>query len=240
MGLATSPIVRTGLGPPAHNGGPTETTCIGAIPYKTAATLNGKTVKLCPTTDQRGMPSDSSRVSCRGEPLHHACIGVERGEGIAVAKSPGPQQEPLSSQRRRHGQQPILPCELSSPRHRSSGYADRNPRTSRPLCGSLAFKARMRRGRSTVAWRLVREARCRHGRSSRQGARAAHGMHRCQEEEAGDDARCGHSSGAILTIAPCFAERSRYGTRTPNRLATFTSSALTTSGSDHFKAMIFR
>jgi hypothetical protein len=51
-------------------------------------------------------------------------------------------------------------------------------------------------------------------------------------QEAGDDARCGRSSVAILTIAPCFAERSHYGTRTPNRLTTFTSGALTTSGSD--------
>src|ERR1039458_40680 len=51
-------------------------------------------------------------------------------------------------------------------------------------------------------------------------------------QKAGDDARCGRSSVAILTIAPCFAERSHYGTRTPNRLTTFTSGALTTSGSD--------
>ena len=57
--------------------------------------------------------------------------------------------------------------------------------------------------------------------------------------QAGDDARCGRSSVAILTIAPCFAERSHYGTRTPNRLTTFTSGALTTSGSDHVKAAIF-
>ena len=60
----------------------------------------------------------------------------------------------------------------------------------------------------------------------------------CQEE-AGDGARCGRSSIAILTIAPCFAVRSHYGTRTPNRLTTLTSGALTTSGSDHVKAAIF-
>ena len=36
-----------------------------------------------------------------------------------------------------------------------------------------------------------------------------------------------------------FAERSHYGTRTPNRLASFTSVALTTSGSDHVAAAIF-
>jgi len=42
-----------------------------------------------------------------------------------------------------------------------------------------------------------------------------------------------------LTIAPCFAERSHYCTRTPNRLTTFTSGVLTTSGSDHVKAAIF-
>jgi len=69
------------------------------------------------------------------------------------------------------------------------------------------------------------------------GVRASHGMHiGCQ---AGDDARCGRSSVAILTIAPCFAERSHYGTRTPNHLTTLTSGALTTSGSDHVKAAIF-
>jgi hypothetical protein len=33
------------------------------------------------------------------------------------------------------------------------------PRTSRRLCGSLAFTARIRRARSTVASRLVRKAR---------------------------------------------------------------------------------
>ena len=33
------------------------------------------------------------------------------------------------------------------------------PRTSRRLCGSLAFKARIRHARSTVASRLVRKAR---------------------------------------------------------------------------------
>ena len=57
--------------------------------------------------------------------------------------------------------------------------------------------------------------------------------------QAGDDAKCGRSSVAMLTIAPFFAERSHYGTRTPNRLTTLTSGALTTSGSDHVKAAIF-
>ncbi len=52
--------------PPAHNGGPTETTCIGAIPYNTTATLNDKVVKLCPTTDQRGMPSFSGQRCIAG------------------------------------------------------------------------------------------------------------------------------------------------------------------------------
>jgi hypothetical protein len=55
----------------------------------------------------------------------------------------------------------------------------------------------------------------------------------------GEDARRGRSSVAALTIAPCFAERSRYGTRTPNGLTTFATGALTTSGSDHVKAAIF-
>jgi len=54
------------FGPPAHNGGPTETTCIGAIPYNTTATLNDKVVKLCPTTDQRGMPSFSGQRCIAG------------------------------------------------------------------------------------------------------------------------------------------------------------------------------
>ena len=61
----------------------------------------------------------------------------------------------------------------------------------------------------------------------------------CTGCQAGDGARCGRSSIAILTIAPCFAVRSHYGTRTPNRLTTLTSGALTTSGSDHVKAAIF-
>ncbi len=68
------------------------------------------------------------------------------------------------------------------------------------------------------------------------GVREAHNRHKVP---GGEDARCGRSSVATLTIAPCFAERSHYGTRTPNRLTTFTSGALTTSGSDHVKAAIF-
>ena len=36
-----------------------------------------------------------------------------------------------------------------------------------------------------------------------------------------------------------FAERSHYGTWTPNRLTSFTSGVLTTSGPDHVAAAIF-
>ena len=49
------------LGPLASNGGPTETmlplegdSAVGSIPYGTTAKLNGRTITLCPTIDQRG------------------------------------------------------------------------------------------------------------------------------------------------------------------------------------------
>ncbi len=52
------------LGPLADNGGPTKTIkagtgnpAIGLIPYEATTSLNGTTVKLCPTTDQRGVHS---------------------------------------------------------------------------------------------------------------------------------------------------------------------------------------
>ena len=58
------------LGPLANNGGPTETAipskgdpAVGAVPYMTSVKLGGRTVNLCPSTDQRG-----ARVSG-----HHRC-----------------------------------------------------------------------------------------------------------------------------------------------------------------------
>ena len=52
------------LGPLAANGGPTETIlpltgnpAIGLVPYPTSATIDGVSVRLCPTTDQRGVRS---------------------------------------------------------------------------------------------------------------------------------------------------------------------------------------
>jgi hypothetical protein len=56
------------LGPLADNGGPTKTImalqgnpAVGVIPYETTTLLNGSTVKLCPTTDQRGVHSAAGR-----------------------------------------------------------------------------------------------------------------------------------------------------------------------------------
>jgi hypothetical protein len=56
------------LGPLAHHGGPSETMlplkgnpAIGIIPYKTTVTLDRRTVRLCPTADQRGAWSGSKR-----------------------------------------------------------------------------------------------------------------------------------------------------------------------------------
>jgi hypothetical protein len=56
------------LAAPAGNGGPTETMmplsgdpAIGLVPNPTSVTLNGSSVQLCPTTDQRGDASASGR-----------------------------------------------------------------------------------------------------------------------------------------------------------------------------------
>lgn len=56
------------LGPLAHNGGPTETMvpltgnpAIGVVPLNTHVLLNGRSVKLCPTIDQRGVHSPASK-----------------------------------------------------------------------------------------------------------------------------------------------------------------------------------
>jgi hypothetical protein len=70
---------------------------------------------------------------------------------------------------------------------------------------------------------------------STRGVRVSH--HRHKVPVGGEDARRGRSSTVALTIAPCFAERSRICTRTPNRLTTLTSGALRTSGSDDVAAV---
>jgi hypothetical protein len=56
------------LGPLADNGGPTKTMvvlegnpAVGLIPYGTEAVLNGRSVTLCPATDQRGVHSTSGQ-----------------------------------------------------------------------------------------------------------------------------------------------------------------------------------
>jgi hypothetical protein len=61
------------LGPLAHNGGPTETmlplagnTAIGVVPLNTNVKLNGRSVKLCPTIDQRGVHSAAGKACNAG------------------------------------------------------------------------------------------------------------------------------------------------------------------------------
>jgi hypothetical protein len=61
------------LGPLARSGGPTRTMkplasnpAVGVIPLNTAVTLNGNPVTLCPTTDQRGVPSAAGKACNAG------------------------------------------------------------------------------------------------------------------------------------------------------------------------------
>ncbi|HUC15057.1 MAG TPA: choice-of-anchor Q domain-containing protein [Acidimicrobiales bacterium] len=61
------------LGPLGHHGGPTKTIeplasspAVGVVPNGAAATLNGSAVKLCPTTDQRGVRSASGKACNAG------------------------------------------------------------------------------------------------------------------------------------------------------------------------------
>ena len=61
------------LGPLAHNGGPTETMlplganpALGVVPLNTTVKLNGLSVTLCPTTDQRGDQSISGQACDAG------------------------------------------------------------------------------------------------------------------------------------------------------------------------------
>ena len=88
-------------------------------------------------------------------------------------------------------------------RHSIRRIGSETPRTSRRLCGPLAFVARIRPARSTAASLLMRKVRCRHGRSSKQGA-SEHHTHDTHKVPGGDNARRGRSSVATLTIAPCW------------------------------------
>ena len=61
------------LGPLAHNGGPTETMlalaanpALGAVPLNTTVRLNGRSVTLCPATDQRGVHSAAGKACNAG------------------------------------------------------------------------------------------------------------------------------------------------------------------------------
>jgi hypothetical protein len=61
------------LGPLAHNGGPTETMlalaanpALGAVPLNTTVKLNGRSVTLCPTIDQRGVHSAAGKACNAG------------------------------------------------------------------------------------------------------------------------------------------------------------------------------
>ncbi len=61
------------LGPLAHNGGPTETMvalaanpALGVVPLNTTVKLNGRSVTLCPTTDQRGVHSAAGKACNAG------------------------------------------------------------------------------------------------------------------------------------------------------------------------------
>ena len=61
------------LGPLARSGGSTKTMrplasnpALGIVPLNTAVTLNGNAVTLCPTTDQRGVPSAAGKACNAG------------------------------------------------------------------------------------------------------------------------------------------------------------------------------
>jgi hypothetical protein len=61
------------LGPLARSGGSTKTIrplatnpAVGIVPLNTAVTLNGNSVTLCPTTDQRGVPSATGKACDAG------------------------------------------------------------------------------------------------------------------------------------------------------------------------------
>ena len=61
------------LGPLAHNGGPTETmlplagnTALGVVPLNSNVKLNGTSVTLCPTIDQRGVHSAAGKACNAG------------------------------------------------------------------------------------------------------------------------------------------------------------------------------
>jgi hypothetical protein len=68
----TSPNASA-LGPLGHNGGPTKTIApaaaspaVGAVPSGSSAAINGGSVKLCPTTDQRGVTSPAGKACNAG------------------------------------------------------------------------------------------------------------------------------------------------------------------------------
>ncbi len=78
------------LGPLANNGGPTPTIepetgnpSIGLIPSGTSVSINGNTIQLCPSTDQRGFPSPISggcnAGSVQGTPQQITFISPKTG-----------------------------------------------------------------------------------------------------------------------------------------------------------------
>ena len=96
-----------------------------------------------------------------------------------------------------------------------------------------AYKARPEHGRLAAREKGQMKART---LFKTRGVRAAHGMHGVpglRRRQVRTFERCDTHDRTV------FAERSHYGTRTPSRLTTLTSGALTTSGSDHVKAAIF-
>jgi hypothetical protein len=61
------------LGPLAHNGGPTETMlalaanpAVGVVPPNTTVKLDGRSLTLCPATDQRGVHSAAGKACNAG------------------------------------------------------------------------------------------------------------------------------------------------------------------------------
>jgi predicted lipoprotein with Yx(FWY)xxD motif len=66
-------VAKTFFGPPANNGGPTQTVLpprnnpgLGLVPYGTAVRMDNQRISLCPTTDQRGIKSTPGRACAAG------------------------------------------------------------------------------------------------------------------------------------------------------------------------------
>jgi predicted lipoprotein with Yx(FWY)xxD motif len=85
---------KTFLGPPAGNGGPTQTVlplrdspALGVVPYGTVVKMDNRTIVLCPSTDQRGIKSASERACDAGAVQVPYGVAAPRVEVSALSTS---------------------------------------------------------------------------------------------------------------------------------------------------------